>query len=181
MKRNQINPTSINDWKYLGREIWTRTYRPFRNVPFVFYAILAIICLGGLGIWVELVKTEISNNPLNYEGVLTATSTFFPALIGSASLQLILTSTGNSDKVLVSFALLVCFLSFFGVVLISVFYSLHPSWSFNTAILFAAFSVWFWWFTNGEDLTYQSIPIDAATGGDTNRMLRGNLNEFKVD
>ncbi len=118
MNTAKTKPGSKGDWRYLGHEIWRRTWGPFSNVPFVFYVVLAILCLGGLGIWVELVKTALDSPPKNFDGVLTALSTFFPALIGSASLQLILASTGNSDKVLVSFALLACFVSFFGVVLI---------------------------------------------------------------
>jgi hypothetical protein len=175
------DPNSVGDWRYLGREIWRRTWHPFHNVPFVFYVILAIMCLGSLGIWVELVKTQLSTPPPSYDGVLTAIATFYPALIGSASLQLILTSTGNSDKVLVSFALLACFASFFSVVLISVFYQLYPGWCFNVATFFAVFAVWFWWFTNGDELTYKNAPVDVAAGGDTGKALKGDLADFKVD
>ena len=124
----------------------------------MFYVILAIICLGGLGIWVEIIKGQLGQSA-DDSGLLTALSTFFPALIGSASLQLILSSTGNSDKVLVSFSLLACFVSFFGVVLITIFYPVHPAWSLGAAVWFGIFAVWFWWFTNGDELTYQNAPI----------------------
>lgn len=181
MSSIDADPNPVGDWRYLGREIWRRTWNPFRNVPFVFYVVLAILGLGCLGIWVELVKTQVSSTPSSYDGVLTAIATFYPALIGSASLQLILTSTGKSDKVLVSFALLACFASFFSVVLISVFHQLYPVWCFWAASYFAAFAVWFWWFTNGDDVTYQNAAIDAAAGGDTSKALKGDLDDFKVD
>ncbi|QUJ78339.1 hypothetical protein KDD17_18290 [Sulfitobacter albidus] len=180
MSSKDTNPDQLGDWQYLGREIWRRSWQPFKNVPFVFYVVLAIICLGGLGIWVEVIKGQLGQATDN-SGLLTALSTFFPALIGSASLQLILSSTGNSDKILVSFSLLACFVSFFGVVLITVFYPVHPTWSLAAAIWFGIFAVWFWWFTNGDELTYQNAPIDAAAGGNTARAVKGNLSEFKVD
>ncbi|WP_146120768.1 hypothetical protein [Roseobacter denitrificans] len=180
MSSEKMTNKPLGDWQYLGREIWRRTWQPFKNVPFVFYVVLAIICLGGLGIWVEVIKSQLGQSA-DRSGLLTALSTFFPALIGSASLQLILTSTGNSDKVLVSFSLLACFLSFFGVVLITVFFPVHPGWSLGAAIWFGIFAVWFWWFTNGDELTYQNAPIDAAAGGSTTRSVKGNLNDFKVD
>ena len=180
MSSNDTNPNQLSDWQYLGREIRDRSWQPFKYVPFVFYFILAIIFLGGLGIWVEVIKClrgQITDN----SGLLTALSTFIPALIGSASVQQILSSTENSDKVLVSFSLFVCFISFFGVVLITVFYPDYPSWSLRAAVVFGIIAVWFWWFTNGREPTYQNVPIDASTGGSVEREIKGNLSEFKVD
>jgi len=180
LSKTRTETNQIGDWQYLGREIRRRTLAPFKSVPFVFYFILAIVVLGGLGIWVEAVKSQLNPN-WKVDGLLTALSTFFPALIGSASLQLILKSTDSSDKILISFSLLVCFLSFVGIGFIAAFFSLHPQLCLNAAIGFGVLAVWFWWFTNGDDLTFYNAPIDAATGGSTTREIKGNLNEFKVD
>ncbi|QFT75882.1 hypothetical protein [Ruegeria sp. THAF33] len=180
MTKTSTDANQMGDWQYLGREIRRRTFAPFKSVPFVFYFILAIVVLGGLGIWVEVAKSQLDQN-WKVDGLLTALSTFFPALIGSASLQLILKSTDRSDKILISFSLLVCFFSFVGIGIIAAFFSLHPGLCLNAAFGFGILAVWFWWFTNGDDLTYRNAPIDAATGGSTNRAIKGNLNEFKVD
>ncbi len=169
----------ISDWTYLGREIKRRTVQPFSDAPFVFYVFLAIISFGCLGIWVEVVKIQLQQGTASYEGLLTAMATFFPALIGSASLQLILSSTGKADKILVSFALIACFASFGSVVLISVFHAIVPTVCFWAAIGFSVFAIWLWWFTNGDDPTYKNAPIDAPTGGDTGRKLKGNTAGFK--
>lgn len=72
------------DWSYLGNKIKRRTLYPFADVPFVLYVLLAIIGLGCLGIWVEVIKLALSSDPKSYEAVLTALATFFPALIGSS-------------------------------------------------------------------------------------------------
>tara|TARA_R110000787_G_C13419772_1_gene444788 strand:- start:1306 stop:1848 length:543 start_codon:yes stop_codon:yes gene_type:complete len=180
LSSKDTNPDQLGDWQYLGREMHRRTFAPFKSVPFVFYFILAIVVLGGLGVWVEVAKTQLNQN-WKVDGLLTALSTFFPALIGSASLQLILKSTDSSDKILISFSLLVCIPSFVGVGLIAAFFSLHPSLCLYAAIGFSILAVWFWWFTNGDDLTYRNAPIDAATGGNTARTIKGNLSDFKVD
>lgn len=181
MSGSDTDSNSVGDYRFIGREIWRRTWQPFRHFPFVSYVILSIICLGCLGIWVELIKTQLTTLPASYDGVFTAIVTFYPALIGSASLQLILSSTGNSDKVLVSFAQIALFSAFISVALISVFHQLYPDWSFKVAIFFAVFAIWFWWFTNADDLTYRNSPIDAPAGGDTAKALKGDLGNFKVD
>lgn len=170
--------TRSGDWHYLKREIFRRTSQPFSDVPFVFYVLLAIIGLGCLGIWVELIKVALSSGK-NYDGVLTALATFFPALIGSSALQLILVSTGNRDKVLVSFGYLVSIAAFAAVILMSVFHSLLPVLTFWTSVLFTVGAVWLWWFTNGDDPTYKSAPIDAPSGGSTSRPLNGDTSGFQ--
>lgn len=167
------------DWHYLRREISRRTFQPFSDVPFVFYVLLAIIGLGCLGIWVELIKVVMSSDQPNYDGVLTALATFFPALIGSSSLQLILTSTGNRDKVLVSFGYLISLTAFGAVVLISVFHPTLPGLTFGASVFFAVVAVWLWWFTNGDDPIYKSAPVDAASGGDTGKPLKGSTSGFQ--
>jgi hypothetical protein len=167
------------DWPYLRREIRRRTFQPFSHAPFIFYVLLAILGLGCLGIWVELVKVAMSSSQSSYEGVLTALATFFPALIGSSSLQLILTSTGNRDKVLVSFGYFISSLAIAAVILISVLHAALPNITFWAAVFFTVAAIWLWWFTNGDDPTYKSAPLDASSGGDTDKPLRGDTSGFR--
>jgi putative Ca2+/H+ antiporter (TMEM165/GDT1 family) len=166
---------SSGDWRYLWREIGRRTTQPFSHAPFVFYVLLAILGLGCLGIWVELIKVALSTGQPSYDGVLTALATFFPAMIGSSSLQLILCSTENRDKVLVSFGYFVSIVAFAAVVLISVLHPLLPGTTFWASVIFAVIAVWLWWFTNGDDPTYKSAPFDAASGGNVGRKLKGDI------
>lgn len=167
------------DWKYLGKELRRRTREPFAHVPFVFYVVLAIIGLGCLGIWVELIKLALSPGTGNWEGVLTALATFFPALIGASSHHLILASTGSGNKVLVSFGYVAGFAAFGGAALIAIFHRMLPDLSFWAAVVFALAAIWLWWFTNGDDPTYKSARIDAASGGDTERALKGDTRGFR--
>ena len=166
------------DWYYLRRELKRRTLQPLSDAPFVIYVFCVIIGLGCLGIWVELSRVVLSAGTSDYGGVLTALSTFFPALIGSSSLQLILASTSNRDKVLVSFGYFVSIVAFAAAVLISIFHAMFPNATFLASVGFAVLAVWLWCFTNGDDPTYKSAPVDAPSGGDTSKPLKGDPNRF---
>lgn len=61
-----------------------------------------------------------------------------------------------------------------GAALIAIFHEMFPSFSFWAAVAFAVAAIWLWWFTNGDDPTYKSVPVDAASGGNTDRALKGN-------
>ena len=172
------NDTEISDWKYLWQEMGRRTKQPFADAPFVIYVLLAIIGLGCLGIWVELIKMFFAQGTHRYDGVFTALSTFYPALVGSAAFQLILSSTGRGDKTLVSFGFFVSVISFASVVLISIFYNYSPVICLLASVFLACFAVWLWCFTNGDDPTYKSAPVDAASGGDPSKALKGSTNGF---
>ena len=165
------------DWRYFCREVTRRTTQPCSHFPFVVYVVVAIIGLGCLGIWVELIKLAWSPELNNYSGVLTALATFFPALIGSSSLQLILTSTDRSDKVFVAFGCFVMFVAFGAVVLITLFHTYLPLLTTWSCVLFAFLAVWLWWFTNGDDPTYKTTAVDAASGGDPSRAPKGAVPE----
>jgi len=175
------NDDEVGDWAYLRREISRRTLQPWSQAPFVIYVLVAIVTLGGLGIWVEIVKILSAEQSASYDGLLTAMATFYPALVGSASLQLLLVATGNSDRILTAFATLVWVISIGSVILLSVFHDQYPRACFSAAIGFVFFSIWLWWITNGDDPTYKQVSVDTATGGSTSRELKGDISGFRAD
>lgn len=148
-------------------------------MPFVLYVLIAIIGFGCLGIWVELVKFSNAPEPSNTNGILTALATFYPALIGSASLQMVLYSTGRSDKILTIVAMLFFCVAFGSVVLVSVYHARLPDLTMRVAIGFSIFAVWLWWIVNADDPTYKSVAVDAATGGDPSKAPKGTTKGFK--
>ena len=167
------------DWKYLVRQLRQRTYDPIKNAPFVIYVFLATVMFGGLGIWIEVLKIAISKTPVDFSGLITSIITFFPTLIGPTSLQLVLLSASKSDKILISFSLLIfcVFLAF--AILLPFFSSTHPVAVLVLGIACSICAVWVWWFTNGDDPTYKKMPPpDSATGGSTDRKLPGDLSGF---
>jgi hypothetical protein len=172
----QMRPQS--DWAYLKGTLKQRTREPAKELPFIIYVFLAIILFGGLGIWTELLRITLSDTP-NLTTLITAVMTFFPAMIGATSIQLILAS--SEDKVMVSFALLIlcCFLT--AAILLPFFSGTHPVLVLVLASLLSVIAVWVWWITNSEDPTYRkkSAP-DAASGGPTSRPLTGSVAGFEV-
>jgi hypothetical protein len=170
---------TANDWAYLWGEIKKRTLEPVKAVPFVIYIFLGIVLFGGLGIWTELLKILISDKPLDLAGLLTAVMTFFPTLIGSTAIQLVLASFQN--KILQSFALFILFVFLAVAILLPFFSSDHPVAVLTIASIASLCAIWTWWFTNSAEPTFRHmVPIDAPSGGPAANPLKGNLSGFKV-
>ena len=168
-----------NDWVYLWEQIKHRTLEPVKAVPFVVYIFLGIVLFGGLGIWTEILKIIISDKPTEIGGLLTAVMTFFPTLIGSTAIQLVLASTHN--KILMSFALFILFVFLAVAILLPFFSASHPYWVLVVASLASLCGIWTWWFTNSTDPTFRHrVPIDAPAGGAPDNPLMGNLSGFQV-
>lgn len=161
------------DWAYLRHELKRRTFEPAAHFPFVVYVVVAVIGYGGLGIWAEIVKGAEKSN------LITAVITFFPALVGSTAYQLILASPNN--KVLTSFAQLMSFILLGCAILLAIFTTSCPIGALWAGILSSTIAIWMWWFTNADDPTFRrSPPPDAATGGNTDRVLTGDTGDIKV-
>ena len=170
---------TANDWAYLWDQIKKRTLEPVKAVPFVIYIFLGIVLFGGLGIWTEILKIIISDKPTEIAGLLTAVMTFFPTLIGSTAIQLVLASSQN--KILLSFALFILFVFLALAILLPFFSSAHPGAVLTVASIASLCGIWTWWFTNSTDPTFRhQVPIDAPSGGPTDNPLKGNLSGFQV-
>ena len=173
-------PNIPGDWPYLWRQLRERTRDPAKNVPFVFYVFLGPFLFGGLGVWVEIVKLTISTTPAEYSSLITAISTFYPALGCSTALQLVLASASKNDRVLISFALMMLFAVLAPAILLQFFSTLHPKIVLELSLLCSICAVWLWWMTNGGDPTYMMPAPDAATGGQVDRKLPGDLSEYQA-
>lgn len=174
-------PTQDNDWQYLKKQLGKRSVEPLSDLPFIFYMITGVVLFGGLGIWAEIMRWVMSSGPFDIAGLITAVITFFPALIGSTTLQLILASSNrpSADKILISFALLVlCVFSAFGIVL-PLISNQHPVGVLVVGSLCSVASVWIWWITNGLDPTFKS-HLEEAVGGSTEKDPVGTLDGWQV-
>ncbi len=180
MSDTDYSKTQVSDWRYLGRELVKRTCDPIQHFPFVAYMLIAIVGLGGLGVWAELLKIGISNSPIGLANVITSVLTFFPALVGAAAIQLLLASA--NDRIFIAFAMLIMFVFFAFAILLPFFSVTHPFIVLFLSGVCSVFAVWAWWITNGDNPTFQKIPPpnDAATGGSTDRKLSGTLEGFEA-
>ncbi len=145
------------------------------------YFLGAIVAFGGFGIWVELVELRLSKSVVNYDGLYTSIATFYPALIGSASFHLLLTATGQSDKIMAAFGQTVLLVAIICALLLSVFHELYPTARFFCAILLAFFSIWLWSIADVDNPIYKPLPVDTPSGGSPLRDLKGDTSGFEVD
>lgn len=168
------------DYAYLREELRRRTRGPAKSFPFVTFVLLAVILVGGLGSWVELVKLANSERAADFSGVVTSVITYFPTLAVPACLQLSLASQDRHDKVMLTFALATMFVIALAAVALAVVSISRPMIALWVGTALSVLSVWIWWITNCDDPTYHSPPADASTGGDPRRDLAGDLSNFET-
>lgn len=182
MARANDLSSQYESWVTLWHELVKRTKSPTRHVSFVIYFLVAVVIFGGLGVWTELrsywffIPTDEHPSP-TLESVRTAIITFFPALAGSAGMQLIWAE--NKDRSLRAFAFFV--VTILGLV---IFFTAPASVSDQIAIAAgsaaSAVALWTWWIANANQKELlDPINPDAATGPeDLTGDLPGDLEKF---
>lgn len=125
-------------------------------------------------------KIVLSSENNGWDGILTALAAFYPALIGAASLQLVLESVRKSDKLMAIFAVGILLLTIIGAIVIGLFdfNAVYSRVSFWGTILLSVAGVWVWCVANGDNPDLQTDPL-AASGGSTDRPLKGSTSGFR--
>jgi hypothetical protein len=146
------------------------------------YFLCAVILLGGIGFWIELYAFLIYDaSPTakieQISSLRTSVITFFPALAGSACLQLIWAE--NHQKSLRSFGVL------FLCTMVLTALAISPSAVGNRSALIVGFfsslaALWTWWIANARQNDLLDINPDAPLGGNEDAELEGNLDGFRV-
>jgi hypothetical protein len=163
-------------WAALGHELVLRAIEPFESPTFVFFFFSVVIGVGGIGIWVEIIKfyrPQVTLDPLN--GIITSLITFFFALVGTSCTQLIIEeSDSKSLRALAQFVLLIAIL--IGAFSITGVGSSQPGlWLW---ILASVFALMVWWLANAKSPGLRDP--DAPTGGAVTKTLPGNLSDYKI-
>ena len=96
--------TKSDVYRRFWNELKRRTKSPLTDLTFIFYVFFGVLVFGGLGVWIEVVKIYIPGQSGDMQGIRTALSVFYPALIGAASLQLVLESVRKSETLMSVFA-----------------------------------------------------------------------------
>lgn len=166
-----------HSWSNLSKELRKRTKEPFRHPSFVFYFLAAVLGAGGAGFWLELnswlmssAPTSLAEPPNPLGPLRTAVITFFPALAGSACMQVILAEEDMKSLRAFSLILLFC------VTVVAVVVS--QSAVSNEAALILGFvcslaAFWSWWIANAKQKDLLDSDHDAPVGGDTQADLAG--------
>ena len=133
------NLRSYGFWK----EIRRRT-RAFGDSRFMFHLFFGIVLLGGLGIWTEVVEVILPNKKWSWDGILFALSSYYPALIGAACLQLNLEANRKSDGAMGLFSLGLLLTTIIAAILIRIFeyndaFSVHTFWG---TFLLSGIGIW---------------------------------------
>lgn len=168
-------------YREIADEFKDRTTKPAKHPSFVLFFIFAVLGLGALGIWLEL-YSYIYPEPGAYpsqetDALRTALLTFFPAVAGTAAMQLMWAETTKHFRSF-AFAIMGAFL----VVALAI----SPARITNASALVVSVvasvaSLWVWWIANAKQADLlDKINTAAPTGGDdVNRDLPGSLEGYQ--
>lgn len=179
----KVNKKRSASWVLLGREIKRRTIEPAAHVSFALYFFVAVILLGGAGVWLEL-HSYLSYAPTpdkptaSAAALRTAVITFFPALAGTSCMQLIWV---NSDfRSLRAFATSVLVVLFIAAVAIAPD-NISTSLALWVGCLASCIAFWMWWIANAEQTGLMDVDAYATVGKkDPTGKLPGDLDGFTV-
>lgn len=170
-------------WAILGRELKRRTVQPAGHVSFALYFFVAVILLGGAGIWLELYSfmshVATPDKPTASAAALrTAVITFFPALAGTSCMQLIWENDDfRSLRAFATSALVVLFLAALAIAPSTI----STSAALWVGCLASCVAFWTWWIANAEQRGLLDLDPDAPMGKkDPNADLAGDLDGFTV-
>ncbi len=171
--------TKPNGFAFLGKEILRRLRKPMGQTNFWLYLILAVLCLGGLAIYIEGFRYFRSSPDTDAKGLELALYTVFPAVMGSSAVQLALDKDNSPIRNAGIATLVVCFgLSYF---LITNIGAMPDTLSILIGGIVCAFSVFVWWVANGAESVFQDqIQPDASIGGDINTPLNGGAGDVQI-
>lgn len=116
---------------------------------------------------------------------MNALGTYYPALIGAATIQLMLEANRQEQRVfdrpltIVSLLFFVLALVVGGLIRIFESKSVFLDFCFWGTVLLAIAGVWVWIIANSDNPDLKTEP-NAASGGDTKRSLNGKLDGFEV-
>jgi hypothetical protein len=160
-------------WVYIISQFKT----PCGHVSFWFYFVFAIIVLGGLGIWVELLKA-LPKSAIT-DGLVTSIYTYFPAVAAAAAFQIDL-DQGKKNYVR-SFALASLFIIFIPAIFQATGLIANRGLSLIIGAVFTLAALALWWVANGKNLSLHDDfdPIDSL-GADPGSAASGGTSSIKV-
>lgn len=174
-----INP---RHWQSLGAELWKRTVIPARHPSFVIFFIVAIVGIGPIGIWTELIN-DFWKASKGIQELRSAFVSFVPAFLAATCMQLIWAE--DYRRSLRAFSIFIFFVCGVGIWLCGNI----PEGNKN-AVLFVGFflvilSMWMWWIANAyqkEFMDDKNRDFDSPLGGaNLNAPLAGSLDGFNAD
>jgi hypothetical protein len=169
--------TYQNGFKHLLRELAERTRAPIGHVTFWVYLVLGVILFGGLGVWLEWISYSYAVPKPSSDALRTALITFFQALVGSTSIQLVF---AENNKPMRAFAILCLVIFLVPAIWLTLDRSVGPGPAFLLAGIASVAAVWIWWIAHAfEPVFRDQLNVTAPVGGETNVTPPGDLTGFK--
>lgn len=180
-RQSNSSNTSQSLFLDLWKEVVERTKKPKGHPSFVIFFVIAVLGFGALGIWIELYGYIYPDlmpwPPQPTDALRTAVLTFFPAVAGTAAMQLV---WAESSKHFRSAAFLVLVVFLVAALLVSPSRITNES-ALIVGVIASLLSLWVWWIANSTqaDLLDVVDPEDAVGGQNPEVPLPGSLNEFQ--
>lgn len=176
---------NIGPYGHFVREIGRRTLSSLTDLTFLFYLFLGVLLFGAIGVWSEVIA-NLLGGLWQWDKVLQALSTYYPALIGAACIQLILEANGAEKRIFDRPMTVVSLFLLIGATVTGFLIRLFEAnntyleFCFWGTIALSVFGLWVWAIANCDNPDLKTDPY-AASGGKTNRALKGNIEGFKAD
>lgn len=153
-------------WVSLRDFYFERLRSPIRHPTFIIYFFIAVLGVGGCGVWVSLWSDVTVIGASLY--------TYFLALTAASAFDLLL-SDGHPKYVRAT-AITVGII----IALLAGCMMLHPKtcWSIVVGILGSLIAALLWWIANAENPKLSDAPPNPSTGGDTNRPIPGSTEGY---
>lgn len=160
-------------WRYLRKQVLL----PLDQFSFWAYFIFAVVILGGMGLWIEVGRYLLTQDP-RAEPVLTAIYTYFPAIAFASSFELVM----REDDQRQVRTLAICVVVVLSLVIVVHAARLVGSSGSSLLGVFAclvAFLVW--WVANGDNKNLRDVQAKVTLGDEPSAPPAGGTGGFRVE
>lgn len=171
-------------WNSFLSDVLQRLKKPFRHPAFCMYFVVFTLGVGGIGVWIEAIKAIL--NP-TFEAMMLVPrtlSTYLLAVIATAAADLVMSDLVMPEEQTKRYMRMFALASLvvgtaLGVVGLNISFL---KWAYGCAILGTILALLLWWLANAANSKFleQDPPVDAATGGDPDQNLAGNLDGLQA-
>lgn len=148
----------------LGAEIKRRWKAPRKHPTYALFFIGSFLMFGAAGVWLEASKLIFGwgAEPGSTAALRTAIATYFPAILGSAVLQLGISESPRSLRILGN----VVSIAFLLLAIALIFSNTLLDWgAIVIGLLASVASLACWWIVNADEKSFLDEPPEVATGG----------------
>jgi hypothetical protein len=155
----------------LPGELMRRLKAPLKSVTFWAQLLVAVVGLGGAGIWYSLIECKLTG-VWSWSAIAAALCTYFPAVAGAAFVD----SSSESQPYVRSFGLIA--VALFMVLIFLAVFTIREGFIF-WGIVGSVLSILFWWVVNADKACFRDVDGDGSTPS-PNRKLKGNRKGWQV-